>query len=151
MKRIDFSLTEFLYLFAFLLYLGGSAMAQVYNGIELSLWLMAFAMVSTFLATVLPVFGFQWLKLQPKGCRIGHGFAIAVQVASWGTFGAAMFFRLMRELPRFQFLLAITTVLWAAWLLIFIYSRHACQPKKPGDTLNQETTPIQTGEENHEE
>jgi hypothetical protein len=151
MKRIDFSFTEFFYLLAFLLYLGGSAMAQIFNGIELSLWLMAFAMVTTFLTTVLPLFSFRWLKLETKGCRFGRGLAIAFQVISWCTFSTAMFFRLTRELSHFQTLIAITTVLWAAWLLIFIYSRHACQPRKPDDTLNTETKPVEIIEENNED
>ncbi len=150
MKRVDFSLPEFLYLFSFLLYLAGSSLTQVFNGVELSLWLMAFAVVTTFATTILPVFGFQWLRLKPKGCRFGRSLAVAIQVTSWGTYGAAMFFRLTRELPRFQTLIAITTVLWASWLLLFIYSRHACQPKEAGDTLNRDTAPIQTGEERHE-
>jgi hypothetical protein len=106
--------------------------------------------VTTFIITLLPLFGFQWLKLKTKGCRFGRGLAIAIQVSSWGTYGTAMFFRLTRELPKFQTLITITTILWATWLLIFIYSRHACQPKGPGATLNQDTAPIQTDEQKHE-
>jgi hypothetical protein len=149
MKRVNFSLNELFYTLSFLLYLAGSSLAQIYNGIELSLWLMAFAMVMTFLTTILPFFGFQWLKLKPQGCRFGRGLAIVIQILSWGTYGTAMFFRLTRELPKFHTLIAFTTVLWATWLLIFIYSRHACQAKEPGATLNQDTPPIQTDEKEH--
>lgn len=151
MKRVDFSLPEFLYTFSFLLYLAGSSLAQVLNGVELSLWLMAFAMLTTMMTTILPVLGFQWLRLKPKGCRFGRGLAVAIQAASWGTYATAMFFRLTRELPRFQTLIAITTVLWAVWLLVFIYSRHSCQPKETSDTLSQDTAPIQTDAEKNEE
>jgi hypothetical protein len=42
-------------------------------------------------------------------------------------------------MEHFYILITITTLLWAFWLLIFIYSRHACQPKQRDDTLKEET------------
>ena len=151
MKRVDFTLPELLYSLSFLIYLAGSSLSLIFNGFELSLWVMAFAMVTTFGTTILPYLGFKWLKLQPKGCRFGRGIAVALQVASWGTYGTAMFFRLTRELPKFQTLIAITTLLWGAWLLVFIYSRHACLPKGAGDTLIQDAMSTRSVEEKHED
>lgn len=97
MKRLDFSLPEFSQTFSFLLFLAGSVVALIYNGIELSLWLMAFAMTASLLTTVLPPLGFHWLKLKKKGCRGGWWGALVLQAISWGTFAAAMFFRVMRD------------------------------------------------------
>jgi len=41
----------------------------------------------------------------------------------------------------FYTLIILTTLLWASWLLIFVYSRHACQPKRRSDTLKEKTQP----------
>lgn len=137
MKKIPNKIPEWLYTLAFLLYLVGSSMAQIYNGVELSLWLMAFSVVITMSTTILPWLGIHWLRLSKKGCPTGYWLAIIIQAASWGSFGAAMFNRLARNIPRFHTLIALTTLLWAIWLLIFIYSRHACLPRSVDDTLNK--------------
>jgi len=139
MKRLDFSLPEFFYTLSFMLFLAGGALALIFNGIELSLWLMAFAMAGTLLTTLLPALGFHWLKPKRKGCRGGWWLALVVQVLSWVSYAGAMFFRLMRNPLNFKYLIGLTMVLWAAWLLIFIYSRHACKPKSAGDTLSDDT------------
>jgi hypothetical protein len=139
MKKLDFSLPEFFYTASFLLFLAGSALALIYNGIELSLWLMAFAMAASLLTTVLPKLGFNWLRLKKKGCRGGWWLALVLQVLSWGSFAVAMFFRIMRDPLSFKYLIALTILLWATWLLIFIYSRHACQPESANDTLSEDT------------
>lgn len=142
MKRLDFSLPEFLQSFSFLLFLAGSVLTLIFNGIELSLWLMVFAMAASLLTTVLPALGFNWLKLQRKGCRGGWWLALVLQVISWGTYAAGMFFRVMRDTLHFKYLIGATLFLWAVWLLIAIYSRHACQPKNAGDTLSDDTVQI---------
>jgi len=117
-------------------------MALIFNGIELSLWLMVFAMAASLLTTVLPALGFNWLRLERKGCRGGWWLALVLQVLSWGIYAAGMFFRVMRDTLIFKYLIGITLFLWAVWLLVFIYSRHACQPKKASDTLSDETVQV---------
>jgi Na+/proline symporter len=148
MKRDKLRLPEVFYGLAFLLYLGGSSLALIQNGVELSLWLMAFAVVATVSTTLLPVLGFIWLKLPRQGCRVGWWIALLLQLASWGTFAAAMFLRLNREVDGFKTLIAVTTLLWAGWLLVFIYSRHAC---RPGDKLNGHTATEPPEQKKHEE
>jgi len=151
MKKSSFSLPELFYIFAFLLYLVGSSITHILNGVEISLWLMAFAMVTTISTTILPWLGIQWLTLEKKGCRAGWWLALLLQVASWGTYAFAMFLRLNRNLPRFHTLITLTTLLWAAWLLIFIYSRYACQPQHSDDKLGDETAhPIVLDEKREE-
>ncbi len=137
MNQNKLRLPEVFYALAFLLYLGGSSLALIQNGVELSLWLMAFAVVATVCTTLLPALGVKWLRLPRQGCRAGWWVALFLQVASWGTFTAAMFLRLNREIAHFKTLIVCTTLLWAGWLLIFIYSRHACRPVAASDKLNE--------------
>lgn len=139
MKKLDFSLPEFFQALSFLLFLAGGALALALNGVELSLWLMAFAVITSLLTTVLPALGFNWLRLRRKGCRGGWWLALILQVISWGAYAAGMFMRLMRNVMNFKYLIGLTMVLWAAWLLVAIYSRHACQPGEAGDTLSDDT------------
>jgi len=102
MKRSPLHIAEWLYSLSFVLYLFGSSLAHTENGPELSLWLMTFPVILTLATTSLPLAGVHWLKMEPKGWRAGYWAAIVLQAASW-----------------------VTTLLWAAWLLIFIFSRHA--------------------------
>lgn len=131
---------ELLSLFAFLTYLLGSSITLFEHGIELSLWLMAFAVVINMGTTILPWLGFHWLSLDKKGCRTGYWLSILFYFGSWVSFAYAMFLRLWRILPRFYTMITITTLLWAVGLLIFIYSRHACKDRMPGDKLEEEQT-----------
>lgn len=142
MKKLDFSLPEFFYVFSFLLFLAGGVLALIFNGIELSLWLMSFAMAGTLLTTLLPVLSINWLRLKRKGCRGGWWLAIVLQVLSWASYAGAMFYRLLRNTLNFKYLIGLTIILWAIWLLIFIYSRHACQAKSADDTLSDNTVRI---------
>ena len=151
MKTSRFSIPELNYSLSFLLYLGGSSIAQSQNGIELSLWLMAFAVVISALTTTLPFIGFRWLKLPVQGSRFGRGTALFVQVCSWGSYATAMYFRLYRNLPLFHTLITITTLLWAAWLLLFIFSRHVFRQLITNDKLSPASQPEQTGNEKVEE
>jgi Na+/proline symporter len=144
MKKLDFSLPEGLQTFSFLLFQAGSALALALNGVELSLWLMSFAIITSILTTILPVLGFNWLKLSRKGCRGGWWLALILQVASWGSYATGMFQRLTRDILSFKYLIGLTMVLWSAWLLIAIYSRHACQPAEAGDTLSDDTVQTST-------
>lgn len=127
MKRTSPHITEWLYCLSFLLYLVGSSLAHIENGTELSLWLMTFAVVLTVAITLLPLAGIGWLRLERQGSRAGFWAAMLLQITSWTSFSWAMFLRLGRNLPPFHTWITITTLLWAAWLLIFIYSRHAHQ------------------------
>jgi hypothetical protein len=142
MKKQSFSIHEFFYCLAFLLWLVGSSLTHIRNGVELSLWLMGFAVLIAFAATVFPWLGMRWLRLEKKGCLFGQRFAIGLQVISWGVFAWAMFLRLTRSLPGFHILIGAVTLIWAIWLLVFIYSRHACAPKTNGDKLEEETRPF---------
>ncbi len=137
MKKSSFRLPEFFQIAAFLLWIVGSSIAHIRNGIELSLWLMTLAMLISFATTVFPWLGIRWLRLERKGSRAGWRLALILQFTSWGFFAYAMFLRLGRNLPQFHLLITLVTLLWASWLLIFIYSRHACQPKPGSDTLDE--------------
>ena len=129
MKRPALHIAEWLYSLTFLLYLSGSSLTHIENGAELSLWLMTFAVVLTIATTLFPVAGIRWLQIEHRGCRAGYWVAMLLQGASWLTFFWAMFLRLRRNLPPFHTLITVTTLLWAAWLLIFIFSRHACRTR----------------------
>ena len=124
MKKTSLAPAEWLFSLSFMLYLIGSSLAHIENGSELSLWLMTFAIILTIATTLLPVAGIRWLRLERQGSRWGLGIATLLQVASCMSFSWAMFLRLGRNLPPFHTWITITTLLWAAWLLIFIYSRH---------------------------
>ncbi len=143
MKPSRFSLPEFFHYLSFLLYLGGSSYAQAQNGIELSLWLMALAVVISAMTTILPWLGFRWLGMPVQGSRFGKGISLVIQIGSWISYAAAMFFRLTRNLPRFHALITVTTLLWAGWFLLFINSRQISS----SDMLSPATQSKQTGEE----
>jgi hypothetical protein len=51
-----------------------------------------------------------------------------------------MFQRLTRDILSFKYLIGLTMVLWSAWLLIAIYSRHACHADEASDTLSDDDT-----------
>ncbi len=133
MKKTTIKWPELLYILSYLIYLVGSAITHIEDGVELSLWLMSLAIVITSATTILPWLGFNWLRLEKKGCRSGWWLSLLLQIASWFVFAAAMFFRLGRNLARFQTLIILVTLLWSSWLLIFIYSRHACSPNHADD------------------
>jgi len=147
MKPSRFSVPEFFHYISFLLYLGGSSYAQAQNGIELSLWLMTFAVVISAMTTILPWLGFRWLGIPVQGSRFGKGLTLFFQIGSWISYAAAMFFRLTRNLPVFHRLITVTTLLWAAWFLLFINSRRISS----SDMLSPASQSKQTGEEKVEE
>jgi len=135
MKRLSIQVAELLYMICFLLYLTGSSLALIEHGTELSLWLMTLAVFITAASTILPWLGIHWLKIKKKGCPAGNRLAQLIRVASWGTFLYAMYLRLYRNLPHFYTAITLTTVLWAAWLMILLLSRHAYQPVQHDDKL----------------
>lgn len=151
MKSSQFSLAELFYGLSFLLFLGGSSLAQTQNGVELSLWLMAFAVVIGSMTTILPWLGFHWLRLHDRGSRFGRGLATIIQVCSWFSFGGAMYFRLYRNLPLFHTLITTTTLLWAIWYLLFIYSRYGFQQSPSSDKLSPASSPEKPGKKKVEE
>jgi hypothetical protein len=143
MKNKSITTPEILYLFSFMLYLVGSSIALIEHGIELSLWLMTFAILINFLTAVLPWLGFNWLTLEKKGSQIGFWLSILFFMGSCASFAYAMYLRFWRILPRFYTMVAATTLLWAAGLFIFIYSRHAFNKNRSGDILkNDQTKPV---------
>jgi hypothetical protein len=141
MKRIVLSSKEILYCFSFLFYLGGSSLALIEHGTELSLWIMFLAVLISSAASILPWLGIKWLQVEKKGSQSGWWLALILQFSSWGTFAAAMLYRLGRNLPSFYLWITITTLIWASWLLIFIFSRHAVLETGSSKTLNQSKTP----------
>ena len=112
-----------------MLYLLGSSIALIEHGIELSLWLMTFAVFINILTTIMPWLGFKWLAFKNKVGRIGYWLSILFYLGSWGSFTYAMYLRLWRILPRFYVMVTITTLLWTAGLFTFIYSRRTCKGK----------------------
>jgi len=135
MKKSSIRIPEWLYIFSFLLYLFGSSMTLIEHGIELSLWLMTFAVIISLLTTTLPWLGIQWIKLEKKGWQLGWWLSLLLRASSWITFGYAMFMRLNRNLSSFFTFITMTTLLWAAWLILFIYSRYAPPNDLTGDKL----------------
>lgn len=125
MKRTSLHIAEWLYSLSFILFLLGSSLTHLEHGSELSLWLMTFAIVLTAATTLLPLAGVRWLRMERQGSRVGYWAAMLLQGASWLSFTRAMFLRLGRNLPPFHTWIIVTTLLWAVWLLIFIFSRHA--------------------------
>ncbi len=136
MRKKVVKLPEWLYIISFLIYLLGSSMTLIEHGVELSLWIMVFAVLITMVTTLFPWIGVQWLKQDKRGSQFGWWLAIILQFITWGTFGYAMFQRLTRNLPLFYNWITITTLLWAAWVLILIYSRYAFLPEQDGDKLD---------------
>jgi hypothetical protein len=130
MKRQSLHIAEWLYSLTFILYLFGSSLTHIENGSELSLWLMAFAVILTAATTLLPVAGIRWLQMEQLGCRAGFWAVMLLQGASWMSFFWAMMLRLRRNLPPFHTWIMVTTLLWAAWLLTFIFSRRVYQSKQ---------------------
>ena len=123
--HVNLKMAELIQIFCFLLFLLGSAVTLSEHGIELSLWLMTVAVVLSVAATVFPWLGMRWFKLERKGWLPGKWLAFLIQIASWVIFGFAMYQRLLRNLPPFYTLIICTMLLWAVWLILFIYSRHA--------------------------
>ena len=135
MKKPNFRFTEILYPLCFLLFLFASDLAHIEHGSELSLWLMTFAFVLNMAAVVFPWLGIRWLKHTPAGCRTGRWLTAVFQFASWGAFAVAMGQRWGRSLDPFHWWITLTGLLWAVWILIFIYARYAFST---GDTLKSE-------------
>ena len=137
MKRISITTAEILHVLSFLLYLFGSSLTLIEHGAELSLWIMTFAIAISAATTLLPLLGIRWLRLENRGCQAGLWLSRLIQLASWLLFGYAMLMRLGRDLPSFYTSTALLTLLWASWLLVLIYSRHACRSNPGDDTLNE--------------
>jgi len=137
MKRLSIHITELIYMLCFLIYLAGSSLAIFEHGTELSLWLMTMPFVITVASTILPWIGINWLKLTKEGHQIGNWLARVLQAGSWGYFSYAMYLRLYRQLPSFYTMIQLTTLLWAAWLLVLLISRRGCQRDQGGDKISE--------------
>ncbi|MDW7753587.1 MAG: hypothetical protein SCH68_00300 [Brevefilum sp.] len=137
MKKSKIEFPELIKVFAFLLYLLGSSLTLINHGIEISLWIMTFAVVINIALRILSWMGFCWLSLSKMGSKTGSWLAVLLDIASWGSFGYAMYLRLWRNLPMFYTMITITTLLWAVGLLLFLYSRHAFTDGKTGDKLDK--------------
>lgn len=136
MKKNDIAVSELLKVFTFLLYLLGSSLTLINHGIEFSLWLMTFAVVINIGISILPWLDIRWLTVRKKGSKTGAWLAFLINFASWVSFSYAMYLRLWRNLPQFYTLITITTLLWTAGLLLYVYSRHAFKDRKTGDKLD---------------
>jgi hypothetical protein len=123
MTRKSINTPEWLHATAFLIYLIGSSLGLIENGSELSLWIMAMALVITISVTVLPTLGIQWLRDDHHSRKVTWWIALMIQVSSWGSFVFAVYKRVRSNLPSFQSWLIFTTLLWAIWLLIFLFTR----------------------------
>jgi hypothetical protein len=134
MKKNKLDLAEILYVACFFLFLFASDLTFIEHGSELSLWLMTFAAVLTISAALFPWLGVRWLRIPLKGSRFGRWAARLFQLASWGAFAAAMIQRWRRNLTPFYWWITFSSLLWALWLVIFIYNRYALDR---GDTLNE--------------
>jgi hypothetical protein len=137
MKKNTIEFPEIIKVFAFLLYLLGSSLTLINHGIEMSLWIMTFAVVINIAVSILPWMGFRWLSLSKKDSKTASWLAVLLNIASWGSFGYAMYLRLWRNLPKFYMMITITTLLWSVGLLLFIYSRHAFTDRNTGDKLDE--------------
>ena len=147
MKKPSLTFAEILYLICFLLFLAASDLTQIEHGSELSLWLMSFAVVLTITITIFPWLGIRWLQIPPIGSRTGRWLARILQFSSWGTFAAAIIQRWGRNLEPFYIWIALTALLWALWLLVFIYNRYAFPTD---DTLNETSHSNQNLDKNEE-
>ncbi len=141
MKRSAVNTPEWLYGITFLIYLLGSSLGHIENGSELSLWIMAMALIITIAVTVLPWTGIQWLHDDHHTRQVSWWIALLIQISSWVMWGLAVFERLQTNLPGFHTRLTFTTLLWAIWLLIFLFTRtpHPLQQKtNPSSTEKRE-------------
>jgi multidrug efflux pump subunit AcrB len=143
MKPRAINAPEWLYGIAFLVYLIGSSLAHIENGSELSLWIMTMALAVSMSVTVLPWLGIQWLRDDHHVRKISWWIALLIQLSSWSSFMYAVYERLRTNLPRFHTWLTATTLLWAAWLLIFLFTRtpktHQQQPHPSSNTQREDS------------
>lgn len=147
MKRSSLTIAEIFYVLSFLLYLFGSSLSLIEHGTELSLWMMSLALFVSASTTVLPWLGIRWLRMNQQGSRAGWWISLLLQFASWLTFAVAMLFRLNRNLPPFYNWILITTLIWATWLLMLIFSRHVWYQPASGDKLNRNESLSKSTEE----
>jgi len=147
MKRSSLTLAEIIQTLCFLIYLFGSSLTLIEHGTELSLWIMFLVVLISISATILPWLGFNWLRIKKQGSQAGQWVSRLLQIASWGSFAFAMLMRLGRNLPRFYLWIVITTLLWAVWLLVFIFSRHIWSQSNGGDKLNRKDSLQKSTEE----
>ncbi|MFN2303808.1 MAG: hypothetical protein ACK2TV_08765 [Anaerolineales bacterium] len=141
MKRLSITLPEAIYCICFICYLAGSSLALIEHGTELSLWIMFLTVMISFATRTLPWVGIKWLRIEKKGVRWGWWMSLLLQFSSWVTFSLAMLYRLGRNLSLFYLWILLTTLLWATWLLIFIYSLHANQQTNPEPPQYQPNNP----------
>jgi len=147
MKRSPLTLAEIIQTLCFLIYLFGSSLTLIEHGTELSLWIMFLVVLISISATILPWLGFNWLSMKKQGSQSGQWISRLLQIASWGSFAFAMLMRLGRNLTQFYYWIVITTLLWAIWLLVFIFSRHVWSQPERGDKLKRNKTLKKPSEE----
>ena len=147
MKRSSLTLAEIIQTLCFLIYLFGSSLTLIEHGTEISLWVMFLAVLISASTTILPWLGIQWLRMNQQGSQAGQWASRILQIVSWGTYTFAMLMRLGRNLPRFYLWIVITNLLWAIWLLVFIFSRHVWSQPERGDKLKRNETLKKPSEE----
>ena len=115
---------DILYIAAYLLFLSGAALACRRKLQLQALWIMSGGMLINFFGTVVPNPGFQSLAIG-VGSNGAIVCAIALGVAVWAAFLAAIFVRLMGRRDLFFWLVAGIKVCWLADLILFIYGVYA--------------------------
>jgi len=115
---------DILYIVAYALFLCGAALACRGVRQKQALWIMGTGMLINFFGTVIPNPGFQSQAIG-IGSNAAIIWAIALGVAVWAVFLAAVFVRLMGRRELFFFLIVGIKLCWLADLILFIYGVYA--------------------------
>jgi hypothetical protein len=115
---------DILYIVAYALFLCGASLACRGVWQKQALWIMGAGMLINFFGTVIPNPGFQSLAIG-IGSNAAIVWAIALGVAVWAVFLAAVFVRLMGRRELFFSLIVGIKLCWLADLILFIYGVYA--------------------------
>jgi hypothetical protein len=115
---------DILYIVAYMLFLCGAALACRSVRQKEALWIMGAGMLVNFFGTVIPNPGFQSLAIG-IGSNTAIICAIALGVAVWTVFLAAVFVRLTGRKELFFSLIVWLKLCWFADLILFIYGVYA--------------------------
>ncbi len=115
---------DLLYILAYIFFLCGAALACHGVRQKEALWIMGGGMLINFFGTVIPNPGFQSLAIG-IGSNAAIVWAIALGVAVWAGFLAAVFVRLMGRKELFFWLIVCIKISWLADLILFIYGVYA--------------------------
>lgn len=113
-----------MYIVGYILFLYGAALACRHPRLQHALWIMGAGMMVNFFGTVIPNPGFQSLAIG-VGANAAIIWAIALGVAVWVAFLAAVFVRLMGLNELFFYLVVCIKISWLADLILFMYGVYA--------------------------